>query len=116
GRRRADGNFVGKDLGHGPEYVDRDGFVRLSPIADWSHEDLLHVIAWAGLPLPPIYDWPRGFIVGTGPWAARTGTLSIDHGWSEVMRIDRTVVETAAAHGIPGAARALRGDDERMES
>lgn len=103
GRRRADGNYCGTD-GH---YRDRDGFARLSPCFDWSHEDLLCVLGAYEMPLPPCYGWPRGFRVGTGPWPARQWTTSLAHGWAEVASIDRTVVEHAARNGIIGAREAL---------
>lgn len=105
GRRRADGNFVGRQSN---EYRDRGGFVRYSPIADWSHEDVLCVLGAYATPLPPIYRWPRGFRVGTGPWPARQWCRDRAHGWQEVTTIDRTVTELAASHGLKGAAEALR--------
>lgn len=108
GRRLADGNYCGKNVtGQGPEYLDRTGAVRYSPIADWTHEDLLHVLAVNEVPLPPCYGWPRGFRVGSGAWPARQWTLSRAHGWAEVKQIDPTVVALAAEHGIPGAEEAL---------
>lgn len=109
GRRGADGNYLGDrpDDGRPPEYRDRDGFVRYSPIADWTHEDLLHVLAAYEVPLPPCYSWPRGFRVGTGAWPARQWTTSPAHGWAEVLAIDPTVVEHAARAGFTGAREAL---------
>lgn len=107
GRRTADGNFTGRQAEHGREYVDREGFVRFSPIAGWSHEDVLNVIAVYRPELPPIYKYPRGFEVGTGPWAARSGVTSLEAGWAEVFAADPRVVETAAEANLPGAAQAL---------
>jgi 3'-phosphoadenosine 5'-phosphosulfate sulfotransferase (PAPS reductase)/FAD synthetase len=75
GRRRADGNY----LGAGGEYRDRSGFVRSSPIGDWSHEDVLCVLGAYDMSLPPCYGWPRGFRVGTGPWPARQWCDDRDH-------------------------------------
>lgn len=105
GRRRSDGNYISKQPGS-LEYVDRGGFVRFSPIADWSHEDLLTVLGAHATPLPPCYGWPRGFRVGTGAWPARQ-YCSREQGWAEVIEIDRQVVELAAGAGIPGAEEAL---------
>lgn len=93
GRRRADGNFVGDD----GEYESR-GVVRYSPIRDWSHELVLAAIRYRGLELPPIYDWPRGFRVGTGPWPARQWLASKRAGFEEVWRIDPSRVREAAEH------------------
>ncbi len=104
GRRRADGNFVGR---HGETlYTDQAGITRYSPLADWTHEDVLALIERERLPLPPIYGWPRGYQVGTGPWAARQFTQSIEHGWSEVFSIDPSIVRKAATL-IPSAAQFL---------
>ncbi len=100
GRRRADGNFVGRN---GADcYRDRDGFVRYSPLADWSHEDVLCVLGAHAIPLPPCYSWPRGFRVGTGAWAARQWCRDEMDGWAEVHAIDPSVVRHAASL-LPGA-------------
>lgn len=107
GRRRADGNVVGRKKGE-IEYVDRGGFTRYSPLTAWSHEDVLNVIAAYGLKLPSIYDHPRGFLVGTGPWAARTGTKSVAEGWREVAEIDLELVRLSAEHNLYGADEALK--------
>lgn len=102
GRRRQDGNFVGR----GTNRYTSKGITRWSPIASWSHDMVLACLHYEGYPLPPMYDWPRGFVVGTGPWPARQGTSSEDHGWDEVWSIDRTVVY-GAAELLPGAARCI---------
>lgn len=108
GRRRADGNYLGKQVEPGSyAYLDRGGFTRFSPIADWSHEDVLHVIAAYGLAMPPIYDWPRGFRVGTGPWPARQGTADNAQGWRETYAIDPSIVRLAAEADLPNAREAL---------
>lgn len=104
GRRRADGNHVGpagRDV-----YTNAAGITRWSPLAHWTHEQLLACIHYEGLPLPPTYDWPRGYQVGTGPWPARQFAASPDAAWDEVWQIDPSVVEDAAAHHIPGAVDA----------
>lgn len=101
GRRTADGNHCGRRTPLGHEYADKTGFARYSPIAGWSHEDVLCVLSYAGIDLPPCYSWPRGFRVGTGPWPARQWTDG--NGWAEIAQIDPAVVELAAAAGIPGA-------------
>lgn len=88
GRRKVDGN-------NRPDYV-HQGTRVVSPIYDWSHEDLICVIGAYDLPLPPCYAWPRGFQVGTGSWAARQWTNDINHGWSEVYSIDPKIVQNAA--------------------
>lgn len=56
GRRTQDGNYTG---GKGQNcYTDRNGVTRLSPIANWKHEEVLAVIHYfMGRNMPPIYDW-----------------------------------------------------------
>lgn len=105
GRRRADGNYISRDGTLG--YFDRGGWYRASVIGDWSHEDVLCVLGAYRVPLPPCYEWPRGFRIGSGPWPLRQWCPSPEAGWDEVATIDRTVVETAASAGIPGAAECL---------
>lgn len=100
GRRVADGNYVGP----GGVYEDRDGFVRVSPIADWSHEDVLAVCVGLELPLAPCYGWPRGYRVGTGPWPQRQWCADHQQGWAETYAIDPDVV-LGAATMIPEAER-----------
>ena len=86
GRRRSDGNYVGK------------GITRYSPLADWSHEDILAYIHYYKVPMPPIYDWQNGYLCGTHPWPARQWTGSIENGWKEVYEIDSSIVDEAAQH------------------
>ena len=99
GRRRADGNYVGRKTNI---YTDGKGVTRFSPLADWSHEHLLAYIHYHKLPLPPIYGWPNGYLCGTHPWPARQWTGGEGNGWAEVYNIDKTIVITAAEL-IPGA-------------
>ena len=53
GRRKADGNYVGKDN----IYTNSAGITRYSPLAEWRHEDVLAYIHYYDVKLPPIYDW-----------------------------------------------------------
>lgn len=99
GRRKADGNYVGKQSNI---YTDGKGVTRYSPLADWSHEHILAYIHYHKLPLPPIYGWHNGYLCGTHPWPARPKTGSEENGWREVYNIDPNVVITAAEL-IPGA-------------
>lgn len=106
GRRWMDGNYTGP--GGTTTYRDKNGVVRHSPIAEWSHEDVLAALFYHGLELAPCYGWPRGFRVGTGSWPARQWTLNEQHGWGEVHAIDPDVVIAAAPY-LPGARRYLEG-------
>jgi len=99
GRRRADGNYVGRKTNI---YTDGKGVTRFSPLADWSHEQLLAYIHYHKLPMPPIYGWPNGYLCGTHPWPARQWTGGEANGWREVYNIDKEIVITAAER-IPGA-------------
>jgi 3'-phosphoadenosine 5'-phosphosulfate sulfotransferase (PAPS reductase)/FAD synthetase len=94
GRRRADGNYVGPK--GEDRYTNREGITRWSPLAAWSHEHVFALIARERIPLPPCYDWPRGYQVGTGPWPARQWTSSVAHGLAECWVIDPSVVRAAA--------------------
>ena len=105
GRRRADGNYVGKNANI---YTDRTGVTRYSPLADWTHEQILAYIHYNNLPLPPIYGWKNGYLCGTHPWPARQWAGSKENGWKEVYEIDPSIVEAAAAV-IPEADSFLRG-------
>ena len=93
GRRRADGNYVGRKS---YIYTDGKGVTRYSPLADWPHEHILAFIHYYRLPLPPIYGWHNGYLCGTHPWPARQWTGSEENGWREVYNIDPSIVITAA--------------------
>ena len=99
GRRRADGNYVGRKTNI---YTDGKGVTRFSPLADWKHEDILAFIHYHKLPLPPIYGWHNGYLCGTHPWPARQWTGDEANGWREVYNIDKQIVITAAER-LPGA-------------
>ena len=103
GRRRADGNYVGRKTNI---YIDGKGVTRFSPLADWTHEHVLAYIHYNKLPLPPIYSWPNGYLCGTHPWPARQWTGGVENGWREVYNIDKEIVITAAER-IEGARLCL---------
>lgn len=93
GRRRTDGNYVGRGSNI---YTDGKGVTRFSPLADWTHEQVLAFIHYHQLPVPPIYGWPNGYLCGTHPWPARQWTGSVENGWREVYGIDPSIVIEAA--------------------
>lgn len=93
GRRKADGNFVGRGNNI---YTDRNGVTRYSPLSEWKHEDILAYLHYYNMPLPPIYDWKNGYLCGTHPWPARQWTGTIENGWQEVYDIDKSIVINAA--------------------
>lgn len=104
GRRRADGNYVGRNSNI---YTDGKGVTRFSPLAAWKHEHILAYIHYHQLPLPPIYGWKNGYLCGTHPWPARQWTGSIENGWREVYDIDPGIV-LAAAEKIDSARAFLK--------
>ena len=59
------------------------------------------------LPVAPFYNWINGWVVGSGCWAARQWTGSIEKGWQEVYSIDPNVVKEAATL-IPSAEEYVR--------
>lgn len=99
GRRRADGNYVGRGSNM---YTNARGVTRYSPLADWTHEEILAYIHYYKLPVPPIYDWENGYLCGTHPWPARQHMKTDEQAWQEVYGIDKLIVEKAAVH-IDGA-------------
>lgn len=95
GRRKADGNYVGKGDNI---YTNSKGVTRYSPISEWTHEEVLAYIHYHDLPIPPIYGWKNGYYCGTHPWAARQWTGSIENGWREVYDIDKDIVLEASSY------------------
>jgi len=105
GRRTKDGNDPGE------EGLDIDEYevVRYAPIYDWHHEDVLAYMEYFDIEWPPFYFWNNGFQVGTGPWAAREYTGSIENGWQEVYEIEPQIVEVAARY-LDSATEFLRNN------
>ena len=94
GRRLADGNVCGSNSSWITQT--RQGIIRYHPLATWTHEEILAAIYYEHLALPPNYQWPRGFQVGTGPWPARQWITSELEGWKEVYYIDPDIIRTTA--------------------
>jgi len=103
GRRRADGNYVGKGDNI---YTSKQGVTRYSPLSGWTHEELLAYIHYYNLEMPPVYGWKNGYLCGTHPWPARQWTGSQENAWTEICEIDRSIVEGAAEY-IQGAKEFL---------
>lgn len=94
GRRKADGNFSGKNGSN--IYSDPNGRTKFNPILDWPHELLLGYIHYNNLDMPPIYDWPDGFIQGTHPWFYREVRKDIEQTLREIHGIDSTLLAKVA--------------------
>ncbi len=90
GRRKADGNYVGKQSNI---YTDGKGITRYSPLSNWKHEHILAYIHYYNLKLPPIYKWQNGFKCGTHPWPARQHTGTKENGWDEVIKIQPNLID-----------------------
>ena len=95
GRRRADGNYVGRGDN---VYTNKQGVTRYSPLSEWTHEQMLAYIHYHNLEMPPIYSWKNGYLCGTHPWPARQWTGSVENAWAEIYEIDSQVVHQAAGH------------------
>lgn len=104
GRRRADGNYCGRGTNI---YTDGKGVTRYSPLAAWSHEEILAFIHYHKVHMPPIYQWKNGYLCGTHPWPARQWMGSEEVGWEDVYEIDPQIVEKAA-EWLPGAEEYLK--------
>lgn len=94
GRRRKDGNYCGP-TGQ-VIYTNRRKVTRYSPLADWPHEAVFALLDRHRITLPPCYDWPRGYQIGTGAWPARQWTRDTDHGFEEIWQIDPGIIRQAA--------------------
>lgn len=92
GRRVLDGNYVGRGTNI---YTDRNGVTRYSPLADWSHEQVMAVIHYfMNREIPPVYNLPDGWIKSTGVWPMQcSGT---DEGWSYYWKVDKSIVQEAS--------------------
>lgn len=103
GRRKKDGNFVGKN-----NMSESKGVLRYSPLSEWTHEEVSAYIQQENLAMPPIYDWDNGFVQGTHPWPARQRNISIKNTWSEIYTIDKRIV-LQASKVIESAKKYLEG-------
>lgn len=92
GRRVLDGNYIGKGSNI---YTNRNGVTRYSPIAYWSHEQVMAVIHYfMNRNIPSIYNNPEGWIKSTGVWPVQcSGT---EEGWNYYWQVDQSIVEYAA--------------------
>lgn len=97
GHRKIDGNFCATDK-MGFHYTKRsDGLAEYSPIADWSHGQVLAYIHHHDLKLPHIYFWPNGFRFGTHQWTERRRLNgSYKDTFDEIMQIEPEALYGAA--------------------
>lgn len=94
GRRKLDTNYVGKGTNI---YTNAKGITRYSPIAEWSHEAVMGCVHYfMNRELPPIYDWPNGWVVGTGCWPGRQWHKTDEGAWYDIWIIDPNIVRKAS--------------------
>lgn len=100
GRRLKDGNQCGK--ADDDFTVQKKGYVTFSPLADWSHEELLAYIRYNGIELPPFYNFPRGFMIGSiamGEWTEYACLdKTVAQVWDEIYMIEPSLVIEASKH------------------
>lgn len=96
GRRKADGNYTGRGANHYQKKT--ESFVRYCPIADWKHEEVMALLSYEGVNMPPIYSYPNGFRNGTHPIGARPNTTSYEQAYNELYSIDPRIVKEMAEH------------------
>ena len=112
GRRWADDNWTGFGAGAMSYSSKKTGMTRHSPIADWSHEDLLGVMICYDLEFAPCYFMLDGWVNGTATWKRshkRNGqpiedlVSSYDWNFGCVYQTDPQVVVDAAEVLEPAA-------------
>lgn len=102
GRRLIDNNFCGKEgLSISKEKT------TYNPLYDWSHEEVLAVIKYYYLELPPTYWWYEGWYEGTHCWAQRNKEGRTEQEmWKIIYDLDKSIVLNAANY-LSGAREFL---------
>lgn len=100
GRRLKDGNICGtKESGYVTKKANAT-YASFSPLAEWTHEQLLAYIKYENIHLPPFYSYERGFLIGSvamGEWTERPMlNKTEDEVWDELYSIDPTIVINAS--------------------
>lgn len=113
GRRIKDGNQCGR---RSDGFIaKKNGYDVYSPMAEWTHEQLLAYLRYNDIELPPFYWWPRGFLIGSiamGEWTERAGFgMSDKEVWQEIWQIDSSIVISAANKGLSSAENYLEEKD-----
>lgn len=96
GRRTQDGNYTGKVIARkdsGSCYKPKTGIWMYCPIRAWKHEDILAVIKYYKLELPPTYFMKDGFQLES-IWA-RKQVESEEQGWRDIYDIDKRILYKA---------------------
>ena len=99
-RRLKDGNRCGDKNN---DYIQqKEGYASFSPLAEWSHEEMLAYIKYNYLKLPPFYSFKRGFLIGSIAMGEWTEYACLNHTedevWDEIWDIDKSIVLNAAKH------------------
>lgn len=95
GHRTIDGNHCPSRL-----YRTSKGYTKNMPIFDWSQEDIIAYLHYNDIPLPDIYFYDQGFMLGTGPWCKllQTKERDIFDCWEYVFQNEREIVLECAAY------------------
>lgn len=75
----------------------------LSPIAEWTFDDIISYILYNNIELPPSYFYPYGLSHGSGAWAERVrhsdfSEYSINDCFDEVFSVEPDTIREAAEH------------------
>lgn len=97
-RRTADRNVCGKEENN--FIIKKDKYSTYSPLAKWNHEETLAYIKYNNIKLPPLYNFKRGFTVGSiamGEWTEYAQyDLTEKEVWDEIYDIDKSIVINAS--------------------
>lgn len=91
GHRQLDGNQCGAD-----GVSTRNGILKVSPIYDFTHEEVFAAIRYYNMPMAPIYQWEDGYREGTHVVIARGGKEGKEKAMDAVMRIDPQILPRLA--------------------
>lgn len=96
GRRKEDGNICKKNKYGDYIATNKKGIVKFDVIAEWNHEQTLAYIKYNDLKLPPIYQYPNGWLFGTHPWTERRRLNGYYfETFDEIMNIDKSILLNA---------------------
>lgn len=106
GRRREEGNYIGPGP-NGTHQKRGSQTVIYCPLRDWTHAQVLGLLHYSEIGLPPNYYWPHGFTIGSGSWPVNNFAKMGLNGWQYVYERNPSVVIEAASV-LPSAQAFLR--------
>lgn len=109
-RRLKDGNQCGSKENDFRQ--EKEGYTAFSPLAEWSHEEMLAYIKYNNIELPPFYSYKRGFLIGSiamGEWTEYAALNKTENEvWDEIWDIDKSIVENASKY-LTSAREYMKG-------